>query len=265
MDHYNTLGVSREATPEEIKKAYRKLASQHHPDKGGDTAMFQKIEEAYRILSDPNLKAQYDNPMQGPQGFPGGFHFSSDQFNVHSIFEQMFGQHNFGFPNRQGRQVLRTVLFVTIEDVYYGKTKILKIQTQNGTKIINIDVPKGIQDHGQVKYDNVIENAILLVEFKISPHLHFERRGNDLLCNHQISVLDLIVGTSFDFTTLSGKTLNVKVAPKTQPYLQLRIPEQGMPIFGTNNYGDQIILLKPFMPSTIDQSITDSILRSREK
>lgn len=265
MDHYTTLGVSREATPDEIKKAYRKLASQHHPDKGGDTVMFQKIEEAYRTLSDPNLKEQYDNPMSNMGGFPGGFHFTSDQFNVHSIFEQMFGQNGFNRPNRPSKQVFRTVLFVTLEDVYYGKTKMLKIQTQNGTQVINIDVPRGIPDHGQIKYDNLIDNAILLVEFKISPHLRFERRGNDLLCNHQISVLDLIVGTTFEFTTLSGKTLEVNVVPKTQPYLQLKVPGHGMPIYGTNSYGDQIILLKPYMPSTIDQDITDSILRSKSK
>ena len=70
MDHYTTLGVSKTASPEEIKKAYRKLASQHHPDKGGDTVMFQKIEEAYRALSDPNLKEQYDNPSMDQGGFP---------------------------------------------------------------------------------------------------------------------------------------------------------------------------------------------------
>ena len=65
-DFYKTLGVERSATPDEIKSAYRKMASKHHPDKGGDTATFQKIEEAYRILSDPQQRQVYDNPM--PQG-----------------------------------------------------------------------------------------------------------------------------------------------------------------------------------------------------
>jgi curved DNA-binding protein len=263
MDHYTTLGVSKTASPEEIKKAYRKLASQHHPDKGGDTVMFQKIEEAYRTLSDPNLKAQYDNPAPGPGGFPGGFHFHSDQFNIHSIFEQMFGQQNFGPQNRSNKQIFRTILNVTLDDVYYGKTKLLKIQTQKGMSVINVEIPKGIPDNGQVKYDNLIENAILLVEFRVSPDLKFERRGNDLVCNHQISVLDLIVGSIFEFTTMSGKTLEVNIAPKTQPYMQLKIPGHGMPIYGSHVFGDQIILLKPYMPSIIDKDITDSILRCK--
>jgi DnaJ-class molecular chaperone len=71
------------------------------------------------------------------------------------------------------------------------------------------------------------------------------------------------VGTTFEFTTISGKTLEVKVPPKTQPYMQLKIAGQGMPINGTTQYGDQIILIKPFIPDTINSEITESILRSK--
>ena len=62
-DHYSTLGISKDAGADDIKRAYRKLASQHHPDKGGDTKKFQEIEEAYRTLSDPEKRQQYDNPQ----------------------------------------------------------------------------------------------------------------------------------------------------------------------------------------------------------
>ena len=84
-NHYNTLGVDRNSSPDEIKKAYRKLASQHHPDKGGDTATFQNIQTAYDILSDPQKRQHYDNPQ--PQGFggfsgsPGGFQFHTQGFD----------------------------------------------------------------------------------------------------------------------------------------------------------------------------------------
>ena len=98
IDHYSTLGVSKNSNADDIKKAYRKLASQHHPDKGGDTSTFQKIEEAYRILSDPQQRQQYDNPMmQGNpfQGFPGGgFQFNMNGFNMDEMFGQMFRQHH---------------------------------------------------------------------------------------------------------------------------------------------------------------------------
>ena len=99
MSHYDTLGIAKTATPEEIKRAYRKLASQHHPDKGGDTAKFQQVEEAYRVLSDPQQRAQYDNPQ------PNNIHFNfghDQNINIDEIFSRfgfnnIFGQHPKGF------------------------------------------------------------------------------------------------------------------------------------------------------------------------
>ena len=85
MTHYETLGVSDTADANTIKRAYRKLASQHHPDKGGDTAKFQQVEEAYRTLSDPEKRAQYDNPNPfGQRGF-GGFHQNHHEFDLDSL------------------------------------------------------------------------------------------------------------------------------------------------------------------------------------
>jgi len=270
MDHYQTLGVSKTATPDEIKKAYRKLASQHHPDKGGDTAMFQKLEEAYRTLSDPEKRQQYDNPNpfgRSPGGF-GGFDpgmFAGDH-DPRDIFSQIFGQRAGNpFTQRNNRQVFRTQFSVTLEDAYTGSSQILKLQTPTGQKVINIDVPKGLQEQSQVRYDTVIDNATLIVEFRIIPHLKFERRGNDLYANQKISVLDLITGTTFNFTTISGKEFEVTVPPKTQPYMQLKITGQGMPIQGSPQCGDQILLLKPYIPDTIDDEITQCILRSKTK
>lgn len=267
MDHYETLGVPKTATPDEIKKAYRKLASQHHPDKGGDTAMFQKIEEAYRILSDPEKKNHYDNPQQFG-GFPEGFGtiFTGD-FDPATIFSHMFSQRAGNpFGPKPNKQVFRTHVTVSLEDVYRGATHVLKLQTPMGHKVINVDIPKGLPDSSHLRYDNLLDNnTTLIVEFRIVPNLKFERRGNDLYCNQKISILDLIVGTKIDFQTISGKTFEVTVPPKTQPYIQLKITGQGMPIPNSNLYGDQILLLKPYMPDTISDEITESILRSKTK
>ena len=268
MDHYQTLGVAKNATSDDIKKAYRKLASKHHPDKGGDTAMFQKIEEAYRILSDPQQRQQYDNPM--PQGFPGGFpggmpggfnfNFNGD---LNDLFGQMFQQHNRRHPNTP--HAFRTNVSVTLEQVYNGDSQYLKLQTPHGNHAITIQIPKGIMHGAQMRYENVIPSAVLIVEFHVQNHLKYERRANDLYCNHTVSVLDLIVGTEIEFTTISGKTLMVKIPPRTQPHMHLKIAGEGMPIQGTTMYGDQIILLKPIIPDIIDSQITDSIMRSKSK
>jgi len=161
--------------------------------------------------------------------------------------------------------VFRTVVVTTLDQVFNGGEQVLKLQTPNGNNVVKIDIPKGIQDGNQVRYENVIDGASLMVEFRVTPHLKYERRLNDLYCNQQVSVLDLIVGTTFEFTTLGGKTLEVTVPPKTQPFMQLKLGGHGMPIQGTHAYGDQIILLKPFIPDIIDERITNSILQSKAK
>lgn len=262
MDHYQTLGVGKNSSPDEIKKAYRRLASQNHPDKGGDTATFQRIEEAYRTLSDPDKRQQYDNPMpQGMPGFPPGFQFHTGGMDINDIFGQMFGQGN---PFTQNRpQMLRTQINVPLMDAYKGGSHVLKIQTPAGVKVIDIDIPKGVNDGAQLRYDKILDGASLIVEFRVLSDLKFERRGKDLYCNHSISVLDLIVGTNFEFVTISGKTLEVTIPPKTQPFMQLKLSGQGMPIQGSSTYGDQIILLKPFMPDVIDEQIINAIYQSK--
>jgi DnaJ-class molecular chaperone len=262
MEHYQTLGIDIGASPDEIKKAYRKLASQHHPDKGGDTATFQKIQTAYDTLSDPEKRQQYDNPIQ--QGFPGqGFHFNMNGFNMDDIFGQMFRQHQ--QQQQRQQQLYRTIVWINLEQVYSGGEQILRLQTPIGNHVIKIDIPKGIPDGAQIRYENIVEGGALMVEFRIHNHLKFERRMNDLYSNHPISVLDLIAGLTVEFVTIGGKNLEVTIPSKTQPYMHIKLVGHGLPIQNTNSYGDQILLLKPFIPDTIDSDIIDSILLSRTK
>lgn len=266
MDHYQTLGVAKTATPDEIKKAYRKLASQHHPDKGGDTATFQQIQTAYDTLFDPQKRQEYDNPRPqfhpGQGGFNEGFGFDFGRGSPFNDIFEMFRQQQQG-QQRPRTQTYRTTVAITLDQVYSGDEHLIKLQTPTNSHAVKVNIPKGIQDGNQVRIDNVIDGASLIVEFRIHKHLKYDRHGNDLVCNHPISVLDLITGTSFEFTTISGKTLEVTVKPKTQPYIQLKIAGQGMPIYGTSAYGDQIILLKPFIPDIIDERIINSITQSK--
>jgi DnaJ-class molecular chaperone len=265
MDHYTTLGVARSATPEEIKKAYRRLAAIHHPDKGGDTAQFQKIQQAYETLGDQQKKQEYDQPQQQgfPGGFPGGFSFHHDGVDINDIIGQMFGgqggrhnpfQHHF-------QQTYKTTIWVSLEQVFSGGEQLLQLQGPNGIQVVKIEIPKGVDNGATLRFDNMIPNGILMAEFRVHVHPKFDRQGEHLQCVHRISVLDLIVGASFSFTTISGKTFEVDVKPGTQPDSVLRVAGQGLPT--QKGYGDQLILLKPYLPDRIDKSITDSILQSR--
>lgn len=261
MDHYKTLGVAKNATPDDIKKAYRRLAAIHHPDKGGDTAEFQKVQMAYETLSDPQKKQQYDNPnpFGGPSGgFPGGFSFHMNGMNINDIFGTMFGD---GFARSAGFKPqppsYRTIVTITLEQVYNGGEQILQFNDHTGTKVVKIDIPKGIENGANIRYDNLIKDSILLVEFRVQPHQHFDREGPHLFSIHEINVLDLIVGSTFKFKTISGKIVDVTVPPKSQPGTKLRIAKSGLPSNG--DFGDQYILLKPFIPDRIDERILSAI------
>lgn len=261
MSHYQTLGIDKNASPEDIKKAYRKLASIHHPDKGGNTATFQKIQSAYDILSDPVKRQQYDTPQERfNQGFPGGFQFNQNGFE--DFFSNFF-KHTHSNDLNQKKQIFRTTLGISLEQVYFGGGQTIQLQTTTGVKTINIEIPKGIPEGGQIKLDSVIEQGILLVEFRTHRHLQYDRNGNDLISNFPISVLDLITGGTKEFKTLSGSIIEVVIPPKTQPNVHFRLAGQGLPIYNTGNFGDQILLINPFIPDIIDEEITKAIISSK--
>lgn len=258
-DHYSTLGVSKNASIDEIKRAYRKLASKHHPDRGGSKEEFQRIEEAYRILSDPQQRQQYDNPQPQFQHDFSGFNFGTQDDIMNELFGQFFRQQRSSGAQRTQQPTYRTVVFLTLEQIYSGQPQEIRMQTSSGMHNAKLDIPRGIGDGTQLRYDKLIPDGPLIVEFRSHPHLKFQRVGNDLHCNQKISILDLIVGTTIEWTGIDGKILMVKVPPKTQPNMTLKIAGAGMPIANTSYYGDAYLLLKPFVPDYIHDDIINAI------
>jgi curved DNA-binding protein len=262
MDYYKILGIAKTATQQEIKQAYRRLASKHHPDRGGSTEQFQKIEEAYRTLSDDDKRKQYDNP--GPFGAgvnsggnPGGFEFNfgSAGFNP---FEDIFRQFN------QPRQRVYTVtIFVTLEKVALGTIETIQIQTQTGPRTFQITIPKGIEDGQRINYENLMADGVLQITFRIHHDPRFERRGLDLYSTIEISVFDLILGTTISVTTIYNQTLEVSIKPNTKPGSQLRIPNHGLDT--PNGRGDQFVLISPVIPDTISSELLTALQHERTK
>lgn len=258
MDYYSILGVTKNSSTDEIKKAYKKLAMRHHPDRnGGDDAQFKKIQEAYEVLSDPAKKQQYDNPVHN------NFNFEFNNSDFENIFSQMFGD-RFGRRNTgPQRQTYRTTVTVSLVDAYKGSTHTMQLSTHNATKLVTISVPPGIATGDTMRYDNLIENGVLLVQFVVLPDLRFDRKGNDLYSNHLVSVLELIAGSKFKFTTIDQRTLEVKIPAKTQPNTHLRIPKAGMPD-KNGGFGDQIILFNPYVPDNINEELIKAISEFNE-
>lgn len=269
-DHYSTLGVSRNASPDEIKRAYRKLAGKHHPDKGGDTQQFQKIEEAYRVLSDPNQKAEYDNPQMGgfnQQGFDFNDLFS--QFGgFGGPFGDIFGQRHHR-PHRHRTINLEAV--ITLEEAFHGKDMVASVVLPSGKdQIINVKVPAGIQDNTTLRLAGMGDDSIpgiprgdIHLTIKLSHHPRFFRDGDDLIAEQKLPIWSAILGDKFTITTIDGKHLEVTVPAGTSLDQIMSIQNAGMPNMRDSRFrGRLLVKLKFDVPSDLTEEQKNNIRKA---
>jgi curved DNA-binding protein len=277
-DHYSTLGVQRGASADDIKKAYRKMASQHHPDKGGDTQKFQQVEEAYRTLSDPTQRQQYDNPQ--PQGFE--FHFGGgDPFggggphgfeNIFrhfggSPFGDMFGQRA---PARNRTLSLQTQ--ITLEDAFYGKELVANITLPSGRdQVMNVKIPAGVKDGTTLRLAGMGDDSIsnmprgdIHLAVSIAPHEIWQRHGDDLLQNFNITVWEAMLGESVRVRTIDGKELDVTIPQGAQTDQVLSVQGCGMPMMNDTRFRGRLLLkLKVLIPDNLNESQKNLIRQAK--
>jgi curved DNA-binding protein len=285
MDYYSTLGVGKNATDDDIKKAYRKLAMKHHPDRGGDEATFKKISEAYDILSDPQKKQIVDlggDPKnQGGGGYGNSFNQSPFEFHfgggVPPGMDDIFGR--FGFGSGFGRQpmqknkTLNISVDITLEDVLSGKdiNAEITIPGSGKRKMINIAIPAGIESGQQIRYEGMGDDAIrelrpgdLIVNVNVRPHAKFRREHNDIVLEKTVSVWDAIIGSSLDIETLDGKVLTINVPQGTKHGTILSCRGEGLPIMRSRNRGNLLIMIKVDMPKNLSEAQLDKIRSLRD-
>lgn len=261
-NYYQTLGVDRGANAEEIKRAYRRLASQHHPDKGGDKLRFQEIQKAYETLSDAQKRAQYDNPMSRQGGF--GFNSQNGQFDFESIFD-IFGA-RFQHPG-QHRQKQRAMmsLWITMRDAVIGGQRTVSIGTQQGTQAVEIDIPVGINEGESIQYPGIGPGGMdLIITFRIHPDPKWARQGLTLHTEHTVSIWDLILGCDTPIRDITGNNLSLTIPAGTQPGTILRLrgrgiaPKQGQP-------GDLLVLVQAQIPDNIPEELLAQIKKIRKE
>ena len=260
-DYYAALGVPKTATADEIKRAFRKLASQHHPDKGGDTVKFQAIQQAYATLGDEQKRAEYDNPR--PQF--SGFHGQPGGVNINDMFAQMFG-HGFAQQQHQHprRSHVRMTLWISLLDVATGGKRTVSLGTQAGVSAVEIEIPLGINDGDNVQYEGIGPGGSdLVVQFRISPDRTWTRDGLNLTMEVRLSIWDLILGGELTIDTLTNKTLNAQIPEHTQPGTSLRLRAQGLKD-RAGNTGDIFVKLQAQIPDSIAPEILDAIRNHQE-
>ena len=249
-DFYKILGVSKDVSDAELKKVYRKLSRQHHPDVNpGDTAAeakFKEISEAYSVLSDPEQRKEYDAVRAmgggarftggpGGAGFPGGFPGGAGGFGgAEDIFANLFGgggRGGFGGFGPQPGGDLTTEQTIPFIDSIKGTS--VRLRLNSGETTVNI--PAGIKDGQSLKIRgkgqpsmNGGPNGDLIIKVTVKPHPVFVRDGNNLRVTVPVTLTEAILGATIQVPTLGGEPVKLKVAPGTPNGRVLRVKGKGV-------------------------------------
>jgi DnaJ-class molecular chaperone len=265
-DYYAALGVSKNATAEEIKKAYRQLVRKHHPDvdkSEGADKKFKEVQGAYDVLSDPQKRQTYDqfgsaafengggnpgaggNPFGGFGGFGnGGFQYSYQSgggVDPFDILEQFFG--GGGSPFGGGRRAPRTPTYqiqISFDDAVHGVEKEVQIEGK-GRKI---KIPAGVDDGTRIKFDDFS----LIVG--VSPSNIFQRDGQDVIVEQAVTFMMASLGGVVKVPTIDGE-VELKVQPGTQPDTVVRLRERGIPSTRGGHRGDEYVKFKVKVPTKL--------------
>ena len=268
-DFYKILGVAKDVSDAELKKVYRKLARQYHPDSNpGDAkaeAKFKEISEAYSVLSDPAQRREYDQVRAmgggarftggaGGQGFPGGFPGGTGGFE--DVFSNLFGggggRGGFGgFGPQRGSDLTMTTTLNFIDGV-----KGTAIKVNLGGKDVSVNIPAGVNDGQKIKLrgkgqasPNGGEAGDLIITCNIKPHPIFSRDGNNIRVSVPVTYAEAVLGATILVPTLGGEPVKLKVSPGTPNGRVLRVKGRG--VVSAKHEGDLLATVEIAVPSHV--------------
>lgn len=262
-DYYNILGVSRNASDNDIKKAYRKLAMKHHPDKGGDGQLFAKINQAYDTLKDPQKKAVYDNPA--PERQSQQWHTNNvNSSNMEDIFASMFGHRNSAHRQQRFRNPDITVAAdVEIKDVITGKNVLISFRLASGKQeTVDVQIPAGAKHGDAIRYESLGDDANpnaprgnLIVKIRERRDKLFVRDGNNIITTYPVDVFELITGTTVIVDTPDNKKVRLNIPKGTQSGRVFSINGYGIPDLNTRQKGHLYVKINCIIPNISDPKI----------
>jgi len=264
-DYYAILGVSKTCTGSQITKAYRKRAVRTHPDKtGGDRRAFDKVSEAYDILSDEEKRNVYDR--FGKKGLQRGGSGVGAGFNKEDLFRQFFGQRQ----QYQTPQFMRYQLEVSLEDLYKGITQTITVDMAGGRKRVEVHIPKGTSSgesitlSGELEFPSGGAPGDLIFILQQRPHHTFTRKKNDLAVEMTITLEEAIFGVKRDIHHLDGHRLffqSAQGSDRKPLWIQTGdvqvLKGKGMPIQNAHDeFGDLYVQYRVEVPKSTNQ-LTD--------
>lgn len=268
-DYYKILGVNKDASEEEIKKAFRKLAHAHHPDKsGGNEARFKELSEAYAVLSDKKKRSQYDaigaggfSGFQGqgfnPQDF--GFDFSGfgaqgfDTGDLGDILSSIFG----GRRVRRGRDIAVDIELSFHESIFGSERKVLINSRLVKQKEVSINVPPGIEDGQMIRLSGMgetLEGGVpgdLYVKVHVRRHPYLRKEGYNLVMDLFVKLTEALLGAERTIATLDGE-ITLKVPSSTKHGTILRVKGRGVPL-GQAKRGDLYVKVSVEIPEKLSK------------
>lgn len=276
-DYYKILGVNKDASEEEVKKAFRKLAHVHHPDKsGGDEAKFKEASEAYAVLSDKQKRAQYDtfgsggfstngagpSTGSGQAGFdPSGFGFDFSGFgnagfdtgDLGDILSSIFG----GRRVRRGRDIAVDIELSFQESIFGAERKVVINSKFVKQKEVSISVPPGIDDGQMIRLNGqgeLLDGGLpgdLYVKVHVRKHPYLRKEGYNLIMDLEIKLSEAILGADKIIHTLDGG-LTIKISTGTKHGTILRVKGRGVPT-SVGKRGDLYVRISVQIPEKLSK------------
>ena len=258
-NYYDVLGVDEKATSAEITKAFKDLAKQHHPDRGGDEAKFKEINEAHDTLKSSQKRHDYDTMRKFGGGSTGSGEHPFFNEDIFGDFFSGFGGNNegfrFNFTGRNGdERIFRNVrkqprgnrnvqvrMAVSIKEAMNHNEKTINYKLPSGREeFATVKIPAGVQHGVTFKFQGMGDDSIrnmprgdLMVVMSVLDSDGYTRKGNDLYTDKTIDCFQAVRGHEFNLKTLEDKIIKVKVPAGTQPNTLLQVQGQGMPIHKT--------------------------------
>ena len=287
-DYYDILGVNKKATDEEIKRAYRKMAMKHHPDRNPNKKeaeeRFKEINEAYAVLSDKEKRKQYDT--FGAEGFRQRFTqedifrgFDFDEilsglfggrgrresrfggrggFDFGDFFSGQGGYQDTGRMPQKGEDILYE-LSIPLEEAASGGEKRVSYRKNGRIEEVSVKIPKGIPTGKKLRLAgkgmqgrNGGPSGDLYLQISVREHPIFTREGDDLVVEKEVNFSEAVLGTTVEVPTLEGKK-RVKVPPGTQSHTKMRLKGLGLPRFQREGRGDELVKVIVRVPKRVSE------------